>query len=101
MITLQDDSSQRLRIMVDVKAATTPMMVKAIPNMDVVLGSRPFELDLSEYYEKGKGTTQSSAISGYTIETSNHEWFRWRLIVLLVRMSHIQRVVTHLLTSTP
>ena len=71
MITLEDDSIQRLRIMVDVKAATTPMMVKAIPNMDVVLGSRPFELDLSEYYEKGKGSTQSSAISEYTIATSN------------------------------
>ena len=70
-ITLQDDSIQRLRLPVEVKAATTPMASEAgIANMDVTMDSGVITLDLSPYYTKGKGTPNISTIRRYTVSSS-------------------------------
>ena len=80
-IVLQDDSRQRITIPVDVVAATSPTVVGEID--DMVVGERPEDvsatteinesdvgwvrLDVSEYFENGKGTPSTSVITNYEV----------------------------------
>ena len=80
-LVLQDDSRQRITIPVDVKAATDPMEKGDI--MNLVVGERPeddsatagvdesdvgwIRLDVSGYFENGKGDPAVSEIDDYVV----------------------------------
>ena len=80
-IVLQDDSRQRLTILVEVMAATSPMPMGEIP--DQFVGERPIDdsrtvgvdesnvgwvkLDVSDYFENGKGSPAVSQIDDYVV----------------------------------
>ena len=86
-IVLQDDSRQRLTIPVEVVAATSPMPMGEIP--DQFVGERPdndsgtadvdesdvgwVKLDVSDYFEDGKGSPAVSEIDDYVVTIAKND----------------------------